>query len=76
MHLVGVLLSFLLGSTLSGFLLHGSTLKLGRHYDTVLFLEAILLLVSLWLLSLGSFYGITVASKLLFFNRGSLSRVC
>ena len=62
LHLVGVLLSFLLGSILSGFLLHGSTLKLGRHYDTALFLEAILLLVSLWLLSIGSFYGHFFAS--------------
>jgi len=62
MHLVGVLLSFLLGSMLSGFLLHGSALKLGRHYDTALFLEAILLSVSLWLLSLGSFYGHFFAS--------------
>lgn len=62
MHLVGVLLSFLLGSILSGVLLHGSTLKLGRHYDIALFLEAIFLLVSLWLLSLGSFYGHFFAS--------------
>ena len=62
LHLVGVLMSFLLGSILSGFLLHDSTLKLGRHYDTALFLEAILLLVSLGLLSLGSFYGHFFAS--------------
>lgn len=62
MHLIGVLLSFLLGATVSGFLLHGSSLKLGRHYDTALFLEAIFLLVSMWLLSLGSFYGHFFAS--------------
>ncbi|MEH6458240.1 MAG: YoaK family protein [Cocleimonas sp.] len=56
-HLLGILLSFLLGSIIAGFLLHGSTLKLGRHYDTALFLEAILLLITIWLLSMGSFYG-------------------
>ncbi|MBU2886144.1 DUF1275 domain-containing protein [Gilvimarinus agarilyticus] len=61
-HLLGVLLSFLFGSSMAGFLLHGSTLKLGRHYDTVLFLEALLLLVTLWLLSSGSFYGHFFAS--------------
>ena len=37
-HLLGVLLSFLAGSSIAGFLLHGSTLKLGRHYDTALLL--------------------------------------
>ncbi|AEF55298.1 YoaK family protein [Marinomonas posidonica] len=62
LHLMGVLLSFLLGAILSGVLLHGSSLKLGRHYDTALFLEAILLLVSLFLLSSGSFYGHFFAS--------------
>jgi len=61
-HLVGVLFSFLLGSILSGILLHGSTLKLGRHYDTALLLEAVLLLLSLWFLSMGSFYGSYFAS--------------
>jgi uncharacterized membrane protein YoaK (UPF0700 family) len=61
-HLLGILFSFLLGSIIAGFLLHGSTLKLGRHYDTVLFLESALLLVSIWFLSMGSFYGHFFAS--------------
>lgn len=56
-HLLGILLSFLFGSSIAGFLLHGSTLKLGRHYDTALFLESVLLLISLWFLSVGSSYG-------------------
>lgn len=56
-HLLGILLSFLFGSVIAGFLLHNSTLKLGRHYDTALLLESILLLITLWLLSVGSFYG-------------------
>ena len=62
LHLLGILLSFLFGSIIAGFLLHGSTLKLGRHYDTALFLEACLLLITLWLLSAGSFYGHFFAS--------------
>lgn len=61
-HLLGILLSFLFGSIIAGFLLHGSTLKLGRHYDTALFLESALLMVTLWLLSRGSFYGHFFAS--------------
>lgn len=61
-HLSGVLLSFLIGASLAGFLLHGSTLKLGRHYDTALFFESMFLLVSCWLLISGSFYGHFFAS--------------
>lgn len=61
-HLVGILLSFLGGACVAGFLLHGSTLKLGRHYDTALFIEFILLCVSSWLLVSGSFYGHFLAS--------------
>ena len=61
-NLLGVLLSFLFGAALAGFLLHGSTLKLGRHYDTALLFESILLLVSAWLLSSGAFYGHFFAS--------------
>ncbi len=62
LHLTGVLISFLVGSTIAGVLLHGSTLKLGRHYDTALFLEGILLLLSLFFLHQGSFYGHFFAS--------------
>lgn len=61
-HLVGVLLSFLLGAALAGFLLHGTKLKLGRHYDTALLVEAALLFVSYLLLSRGLFYGHFFAS--------------
>lgn len=61
-HLLGILLSFLGGACVAGFLLHGSTLKLGKHYDTALFIESILLCVSSWLLISGSFYGHFLAS--------------
>ncbi len=61
-HLLGVLLSFLAGSSIAGFLLHGSSLKLGRHYDTALFLESALLLIAMGFLYQGSFYGHFFAS--------------
>ena len=60
--LLAVVLSFMLGSALSGFLLTGGSLKLGRHYDTLLFIEGLLLLLSAYLLSRAHVYGITLAS--------------
>jgi len=56
-HIVLILTSFFLGSSLSGFLVHSSDLKLGRHYGTALFIEASLLFISIFLLSNGSLYG-------------------
>ncbi len=61
-HFAAILLCFFLGSAVSGFLLHGSTLKLGRHYDTVLYIEAALLLAAIYLLSKGQFHGHYMAS--------------
>ncbi len=61
-HLVGILMSFLVGASIAGFLLHGSSLKLGRHYDTALLFESVLLLVSALLLIRGSYYGHFFAS--------------
>ncbi|KPZ57053.1 hypothetical protein AN391_02031 [Pseudoalteromonas sp. P1-13-1a] len=60
--LVSIIVSFMLGSALSGFLLTGGSLKLGRHYDTLLFIEGLLLLLSAYLLSRAHVYGITLAS--------------
>jgi len=50
LHLIGILLSFLLGSAISGFMLTGTSLKLGRFYDVLLVIEAIFLLVAMYLL--------------------------
>ncbi|HAI96993.1 MAG: DUF1275 family protein [Cycloclasticus sp.] len=61
-HILGILLSFLSGACVAGFLLHGSTLKLGKHYDTALLIESIVLCASSWLLVSGSFYGHFLAS--------------
>lgn len=62
LHLVGVLLAFLLGASLSGYLLSGHSLKLGRHYDSLLAVEAGLLLGATYLLSQESLYGHFLAS--------------
>lgn len=62
LHLLGVIIAFILGSSVSGFLLHGATLRLGRHYDTALFIEAALLFISFGFLVKGSFYGHFFAS--------------
>ncbi|MDG3087972.1 YoaK family protein [Vibrio hannami] len=61
-HLLGVLLAFYLGASVPGYLVHGTTLKLGKHYDTVLFAEAILIFVAFYLLSSGSQLGHFAAS--------------
>ena len=62
LHLVLLLVSFVAGSAVAGALLHGATLKLGRHYDTALLLEAVLLLMALGLLYFGSYHGHYFAS--------------
>ena len=62
LHLAAILLTFFLGAALSGFLLHGSTLRLGRHYDTLLVIESLLIFLAFYLLSIGSYYGHLVAS--------------
>lgn len=62
LHLIAVLVSFFLGAGLSGFILHGSTLRLGRHYDTALYIECILLLGALVLLNDGAIAGHYLAS--------------
>lgn len=60
--LIGVLISFLIGSIISGWLLHAPTLKLGRHYDTALVIEFVLLLITTYLLTHGKPYGHFFAS--------------
>ena len=57
LHLLGILLSFLLGAVLSGVLISSSTLKIGRHYDSLLLIEGIVLLVSIFLLEHHTIFG-------------------
>lgn len=49
-HLAVILLSFLLGAAVSGYLNISESLTLGRHYDTLLVIEGLLLLVAIALL--------------------------
>ena len=62
LHLLGVLISFIIGATLSGALLSGSSVKLGRHYDTLLVVEGLLLIGAIYFLQAGSFVGHYMAS--------------
>lgn len=62
LHLAAVLLSFMLGATLSGSLISSPFLKLGRHYDSLLFIEGALLLVAIYFLNQGSVLGHYFAS--------------
>jgi len=61
-HLIIVLLSFLIGATISGYFLRGGALKLGRNYSGLLSLEAMFLLGAIYFLTKDSFYGHYLAS--------------
>lgn len=61
-HLLAILASFFLGAVLSGVLLRGSALKLGRHYETLLIMEAALLVAAMMLLEKEAVYGQYLAS--------------
>lgn len=62
LHLFIVLLSFLLGSAISGFFLRSGTLKLGRSYSRLLLLEALLLYIAVYYLSDDMLFGHYLAS--------------
>lgn len=61
-HLLGVVLSFLIGAAVSGAVLSANSLKLGRHYDWLLVIEALLLFVSIYFLGDGLSFGHYTAS--------------
>lgn len=52
-----VLLSFLFGAVISGYVVGSTALKAGRRYGLALLIEAILLIIGLILFSLQSFFG-------------------
>lgn len=62
LNLIGVLFTFLLGAAVAGFLLPRRALKRGRHYDTALVIEALLIFIAFILLSKGSYCGHFAAS--------------
>lgn len=61
-HLLGVLLSFMMGAAVSGLLLADTPLKLGRDYDSLLCIEGLLLLLAIYFLHQGSSAGHYFAS--------------
>ena len=61
-HLVMVVLSFVCGSALSGVVLSGRDVRAGRHYDELLIVEGVLLLVAFVALSKGYNVGVYFAS--------------
>lgn len=62
LHLIGILVSFFLGSALSGLLISNVALELGRHYDTALILEVVLIISAMLLLANHSNLGHYAAS--------------
>ena len=60
--LLAVVLAFFSGAFLSGLIIKGETLRLGRGYGFILLLESVLLMTSLWLYYHSSFSGQLVAS--------------
>ena len=61
-HLTLILVSFLIGAAISGYFLRGGTLKLGRNYSGLLFLEALFLLGSIYFLTKNALQGHYLAS--------------
>jgi len=62
LHLGGLLLSFVAGCTLSGFVIGDGVLRLGRRYGVALAIESILLFAAVPLLHERSDYGLWLAS--------------
>lgn len=50
-HLLVILISFLFGSMISGFFISSASLKLGRHYGLLLFIEGLFLIFAVYFLN-------------------------
>ena len=61
-YLLFILLSFMMGSAISGLFLRNGALKLGRHYSLLLLLEAAFLILAAFFLTRDSLYGHYLAS--------------
>ena len=62
LHLLAILLSFLVGSAISGYFLRSGALKLGHKYSGLLTLESLLLFSAIYFLTKDSLYGHYLAS--------------
>lgn len=61
-YLLFILLSFMMGSAISGLFLRNGALKLGRNYSLLLLLEAAFLILAAFFLTRDSLYGHYLAS--------------
>lgn len=62
LNLLMIIMSFIIGSAISGLLISGESLKLGRYYDVLLFIESGLLLMAALLLNRYMTVGLCFAS--------------
>jgi len=72
-HLFLIMVSFMLGAALSGLILDGAVLRLGRRYGVALLLEAALLFLAMLSLSRGSNSGHFFASAACGLQNGMVS---
>jgi uncharacterized membrane protein YoaK (UPF0700 family) len=72
-HLFFILASFMLGAALSGAIINGAVLRLGRRYSVALLMEAALLLLAMYSLSHGSNAGHFLASAACGLQNGMVS---
>lgn len=72
-HLFLILLSFMLGAALSGAIIDGAVLRLGRRYSVALLIEAALLLLAMFSLGRGSNLGHFFASAACGLQNGMVS---
>ncbi len=72
-HLFLILASFMLGAALSGAIINGAVLRLGRRYSVALLMEAALLLLAMYSLSHGSNAGHFLASAACGLQNGMVS---
>jgi uncharacterized membrane protein YoaK (UPF0700 family) len=61
-HLLLILISFMVGSVISGYLIENTSLKLGRHYYGALLVEGFFLFIAMIFLENGFRYGHYLAS--------------
>ncbi len=61
LHLLAIVLSFIVGAAISGFIIRDNALQLGRRYGVVLLMEAAVLLVAVMFLEQQSAWGIYLA---------------
>jgi len=62
LHLFFIIVSFVVGAAVSGFIIGNESLKLGRRYSVALYLQALLLFAAMYFLSHGSILGHYLAS--------------